>query len=101
MGKWFISFAFPVVLGAGAITCALITLLRYLHKGRLYVVGGSVMAFGGLILMIELLMTVTFEYTFIGWSLYPLTAMLLVGGLLIYLAMNSVAREKIERKIFF
>ena len=100
-GKWFLSFAFPIVLGAGVITCALVTLLRCLRKGRLYVIGGSVMAFGGLILMIELLMTVAFEYAFIGWSLYPLTAMLLVGGLLIYLAMNSVAREKIERKIFF
>ena len=100
-GKWFLSFAFPVILGAGVITCALITLLRYLRKGRLYVIGGSIMAFGGFILMIELLMTVTFDYSFVGWSLYPLIAMFLVGGLLIYLAMNSVAREKIERKIFF
>ena len=100
-GGWFLSFAFPVVLGAAVITCTLITLLRYLRKGKLYAIGGSVMALGAFILMIELLMGMTFDIRFIGWSLYPLISLLLLGGLLIYLAMNSVAREKIERKIFF
>lgn len=100
-GGWFLSFAFPVVLGAAVITCTLITLLRYLRKGKLYAIGGSVMALGAFILMIELLMGITFDIRFIGWSLYPLISLLLLGGLLIYLAMNSVAREKIERKIFF
>ncbi len=100
-GSWFLSFAFPIVLGMALITCTLVVLLRYLHKGKLYVVGGFVMALGGLILMIELLMDMTFRLPFTGWSLYPLISLFFVGGLLIYLAMNSVARERIERKLFF
>ena len=100
-GGWFLSFALPIVLGIALCTCALITLLRCLRKGKLYVVGGFLMAFGGLILMIELLMDRTFHLTFTGWSLYPLISLFFLGGLLIYLALNSVARERIERKLFF
>ena len=98
---WFWSFAFPITLGFAAVTCTLITLLRYLRKGKLYVVGGSIVALGALILMIETLIVVRFDIKFIGWSLYPFISLVLIGGLLIYLALNSVAREKIERKIFF
>ena len=100
-GRWFLSFALPIVLGMTAISCTLVTLLRYLRKGRLYVIGGSIMALGAWIFFIELLMEKTFDLQFIGWSLYPLISLALIGGLLIYLAMNRTAREKIERKIFF
>ena len=100
-GSWFLSFAFPVTGGLAIIICAMITLLRYLRGGKLYVVGGAVAAFGVLAWLIELLMGITFGMRFIGWSVYPLISFVLLGGLLIYLAMNSVAREKIERKIFF
>lgn len=100
-GGWFLSFAFPTLLGIALITCTLVTLLRYLRRGKLYVVGGSVVALGALILLIEHLMDVTFGLGFIGWSLYPLISLILIGGLLIYLAMNSIARERIERRLFF
>ena len=100
-GGWFLRFAFPITLGFAVVTCTLITLLRYLRKGKLYVIGGSIAALGALIFMIESLIVVTFDIKFIGWSLYPFISLVLIGGLLIYLAMNSVAREKIERKIFF
>lgn len=100
-GGWFLSFAFPVVGGAAAITVTLVTLLWYLRRGKLYVVGGSVIALGALIFMIEWLMAVTFGVPFVGWSLYPLISLFFIGGLLIYLAMNSTALERIERKIFF
>lgn len=100
-GAWFFSFALPILGGAALIVCSLVTLLRYLRKGKLYVIGGSVIALGALIFMIEWLTVVTFEVGFKGWSVYPLIPLFLVGGLLIYLAMDSVAREKIERKLFF
>ena len=100
-GNWFFSFAFPIVLGAAMITCTLVTLLKYLKRGRLYVIGGVLIGLGGFILMVELLLDYTFAISFLGWSLYPLISLVLIGGLLIYLAMNSVAREKFERKLFF
>ena len=100
-GGWFWSFALPVVLGLCVIASTLVTLLRYLPKGRLYAIGGCTMGLGAWIFLIESLMANTFEWGFVGWSIYPLISLLLVGGLLIYLAMNRVAREKIERKVFF
>ena len=100
-GAWFWPFALPVLAVVAAITCALVTLLRYLRRGKLYVVGGAMMALGAWTWMVEELMGATFDLAFIGWSLYPAISLLLLGGLMIYLAMNSVAREKIERRIFF
>ena len=100
-GNWFLRFAFPLIVGAGVIVCSLVTLLRYLHRGRLYIVGGALIALGSLVLMLEHLLSITFGLRFIGWSFYPLICLILFGGLLIFLAMNSIVREKIERKIFF
>jgi hypothetical protein len=100
-GTWFFPFALPILAGVAVITCALVTLLRYLRRGKLYVVGGATMALGAWIWMVEVLISETFGLAFIGWSLYPAISLLLLGGLMIYLAMNSVAREKIERRIFF
>lgn len=82
------------------IVCTVVTLFRYLHKGKLYVLGGAFMAMGGLMLMMEYLMSVTFGLPLIGWSVYPLVGLATIGGLLIYLAINSAAREIMERKLF-
>ena len=100
-GDWFLSFALPLSVGASVIVSALVTLLYYLRRGRLYVIGGVMVGFGLYALMIELLMSVTFATPFMGWSIYPLVSLSMIGGLLIYLAMNRVAREKIERLLFF
>ena len=100
-GAWFLSFALPVTGGLCLITCAVVTLLYYLRKGRLYIIGGAIMALGAFMLLMEFLMGVTFRLPFIGWSIYPLCVLMLFGGLLIYLAINSAAREILERKLFF
>ena len=100
-GSWFLSFAFPVVGGICLITCTVVTLMYYLHKGRLYILGGAFMALGAFMLLVEFLMKMTFDLHFIGWSIYPSVVLFLFGGLIIYFAINSVAREMIERKLFF
>lgn len=100
-GEWFLTFALPVVGGAAIITCTYVTLTHYLKRGRLYVIGGCVIATGALAAAIELLIDLTFGLQFIGWSLYPLISLMLVGGLLIYLAISSSAREWLERLLFF
>jgi len=33
--------------------------------------------------------------------MYPFITLAFLGGMLLYLAMNSIAREKLERKLFF
>ena len=94
------TFAFPVVGGICLITCTVVTLMRYIHRGKLYIFGGAFMVLGIFMLLIEYLLSITFALNFIGWSIYPLVVLLLFGGMLIFLEMNSNVREKIERKFF-
>lgn len=100
-GSWFLSFAFPVTAGVGLITTAVVTLLRCLRRGRLYIFGGASIALGALTLLIEFLLTVTFDLRFAGWSFYPLAVLVLLGGWLLFLAVNRTARARVERKLFF
>ncbi len=100
-GNWFLPFALPVIVGVSIITCTVVTLFYYLRRGRLYILGGAFMALGAFMLLIEFLLGLTFGLRFIGWSIYPLVVLLLFGGLLIYFAINNVAREIMERKLFF
>lgn len=100
-GDWFFRFALPVTGGLCVITCTVVTLLHYLQKGRLYIWGGAFIAMGAFVLLIELLLGITFHVNFVGWSVYPLIVLVLLGGVLIYLAINRTAREMMERKLFF
>ena len=100
-GNWFMSFAFPVAGGIGLIVTTVVVLCKYVPKGNLYTLGGALMALGGFMVLIEWLINFTFQRPrFVGWSLYPLIALVLLGGLLIYLAINRTARETLERKFF-
>lgn len=99
-GNWFMSLAFPVAGGIGLLVTAVVTLLRYIHRGRLYILGGAVMAMGTMVQLIEFLICLTFDRSFVGWSVYSLVPALLLGGLMIYLAINKGARETMERKLF-
>ncbi len=100
-GKWFLSFALPVLAGFCIITCAVVTLLYYLKRGRLYIFGGAFIVTGAMMLLIEFLLKITFGISFVGWSFYPLITLFLVGCALIFLAINASAREMMERKLFF
>lgn len=100
-GAWFFTFALPVTGGLCLITSAVVALMRYLRRGRLYIMGGALMALGALVLLAEFLLGITLELAFIGWSIYPFCALFLLGGMLIYFAIDSTAREAMERKLFF
>ena len=60
-GRWFLSFAFPVVGAAGIIVTAMVILLRYLHGGHLFVFGGAFILSGGLMVLVEFLINLTFK----------------------------------------
>lgn len=100
-GGWFLSFAFPVVGFVGLLVTTVVVLTRYTRRGGLYIFGGAMMALGAFMPIMELLMVVTFALPgFTGWSLYPLVALVLLGGALIFLAICRPARETVERKMF-
>lgn len=100
-GNWFLSFAFPLVGSLCLITCAMVTLLYYVKRGRLYVFGGGLLLLGGWLLLAEWLMTKTFPLSFVGWSVYPLVVLAVLGIFLLYLAISPSAREIMKRKLFF
>ena len=100
-GDWFLTFAFPETGGICIIISSTVTLFYYLKKGKLYITGGAFVLFGGFMLLTEFLMDMTFHIRFMGWSIYPLAVLVLIGGLLIYLGINRSAREMMERKLFF
>lgn len=100
-GNWFLSFAFPVVGAVALISTTVTALLWYVRRGKLYIFGGAIIALGGFMLLLEFLMEITFaSYIFIGWSLFPLVTLVLLGGLLIFLGAYRPARETMERKFF-
>ena len=100
-GGWFLPFALPAIGGFGLLICALITLLRYVKKGRLFIIGSFFILLGGFIMLLEALMVKPFQIPFSGWSCYPLVTLVLLGGMLVYLAINKSAREMAKRKLFF
>lgn len=99
-GNWFFSFALPVGALFALIVTAVVALVKYVKKGYLYIFGGAFIALGALSLLVEFLLNLTFSLKLVLWSLYPLTALVLLGGMLIFLAICTVAKESIERKFF-
>ena len=100
-GGWFLSFAFPVTGAVGLIVTAVVALLKYVGKGELYIFGGAFALLGAFMPVMELLMNLTFGFTHgFVWSMYPLAALVLLGGMLIFLGLFRPARETMERKFF-
>lgn len=100
-GSWFLSFALPITAALAIIVTAVVTLLRYVRKGHLYIWGGATIAFGAYFSLIELLMFFTFESVgFAFWSLYPFIAFAVIGMLLIVIAICKPIRESLHKKFF-
>ncbi len=100
-GNWFLTFALPVTGLMGAMVSAVVTLVRYIKKGRLYIFGGATILLGIYMLPIEFMANFTFAIESLRWwSLYPLVVLTIFGGLMIYLAVSATARQTLERKFF-
>ena len=103
-GRWFLSFAFPVGGAVLLIVEAVIVLLRYAvgeqrHRA-LFVFGGAFVAVGGLCVLIEFLLRVSFGIAMRWWSLYPLTALTLLGVMLIVIGACPPLRLSLHKKFF-
>lgn len=100
-GDWFLSFAFPISGGLCIIVTAMVTLCRYVRKGYLYIIGGGLIALGGLTVLIEFLLYVTFS---VGggvlWSPFSAVTLTVFGLMLIVIAIVKPLKESL-RKIFF
>ena len=100
-GDWFWSFAFPISISLTAIVSALATLLHYLKKGKLYIWGGFLVAFGAWTGLMELLMRRAFGITVdIYWSVCTFALFFIIGMLLVIVEIVKPVKESL-RKIFY
>lgn len=100
-GGWFLSFAFPVTASVCLLVTSMVTLCKYLKKGRLYVFGGGLIAFGFICCLAEFMLNITFNIkNGFPWSLYPLTALFLIGMALIVIAISKPLRTSLRKKFF-
>ena len=103
-GRWFLPFAFPVGGAMLLIVEAEIVLLRYAVGGQqyraLYILGGAFAALGGLCVLIEFLLQVTFGIPMRWWSLYPLCVLSLLGLMLIVIGLCPPLRRSLHKKFF-
>lgn len=103
-GSWFLPFAFPVGGAAALIVEAVIVLLRHAVGGQrhraLYILGGAAIALGGLCMLVEFLLHVTFAIPMYWWSLYPLTVLALLGLLMIVIASSAPLRASLHKRFF-
>lgn len=100
-GKWFLSFAFPVVGLICALTMFSIVFFRYIKKGRLFFTGGMMMAIGSSMMLVEFLSSITFNKPMFVWSLYCVILFGLIGLFLLIAAIIPPLRDFLERKFFF
>ena len=103
-GRWFLPFAFPVGGAVLLLAETVIVLLRhavgpYRHRA-LFILGGASIAAGGLCMLIEFLLHVTFGRPMQWWCLYPLSALALIGLMLIIIGACAPLRESLHKKFF-
>lgn len=99
-GGWYFSFAFPVTIGAAIICCSVSILAYYLRRGRLYIAAGAIIATGAYSIFIELCLHSAFHIQHMHmWSIYPATAFLVIGLMLIVIAIVRPWKEHLY-KIF-
>ncbi len=99
-GHWFFPFALPTLGFFTLVITTVITLMRYVPRGKLYIFGGAFLAIGLYMPIMEALICLTFVKNFVYWFIYPTNALVLLGGMLIFLAIVRPARETMQRKFF-
>ena len=100
-GHWFLTFALAVTGAAMARVTAMVSLLRYVPAGALYVCAGALLLSGGFAVLVEWLLNVTFQLhdTFL-WSFYPLAVCTVLGAMLLVIAICKPLRRSLHRKFF-
>lgn len=99
--NWYFFFALPVTVALAFLVTAPVTLFRYLRRGALYIWGGTSIAAGGFVLLLEFLLERLYPTdTAVFWAAYPFVACFLVGMMLIVIAICPPLRESLHKKFF-
>ena len=98
--RWFLSFAFPLTGIVCALTLTTVSLMRYIKKGRIFIVGGVLIALGSLSMLVEFFQHITFGTPMFLWSLYCVSFFAALGLFFIISAIIPPLRAFLERKFF-
>ena len=99
-GGWFLSFAFPILGALALIVCSAVILIYYIRRGHLYIFGGTSIALGLFVLLIEILIHLNFNIVHsvpFVWSIYPFLAFFLLGLMLMVIAIVRPFRESLKK----
>ena len=100
-GHWFLTFALPITAVLGLIVTAVATIMYYVRRGRLYTIGGGIIALGAWTVLIEILIYTTFGVRSpVVWSSCSGASLFLFGMMLIIIAIVKPLKESL-RRIFF
>ena len=100
-GHWFLPFAFPVIGVGCVLTVGMICLLKYVRRGRIFIIGGFLVLLGGFTVLVELFQHIAFGAEMFRWSLYSLAGFGSVGLFLLIAGMIPSLRRGMEKRFFF
>ena len=100
-GDWFLPFALPVLGASCLLSTALLCLLKYVRRGRVYIFGGFLLLLGGFTVLVEGLEHLAFGTPMFLWSLYSLTGFGVLGAFLLIAGMIPRLRQALEKRFFF
>ncbi len=99
-GRWFLSFAFPLVMLAGLIVTGSVALFRYVRHRRMLITGILLVVIGCSAMLVEMFQCITFHTRMFTWSLYCVCGFSVFGLFLILSALIRPWREFLKRKLF-
>ena len=92
-----------LIVAYGLLVTAVVTLLKYVRRGHLYIFGGALIAHGIYMTFLEMMINIAFsEKTVLqlNWSYFPLFGCFILGMGLIIVAINKPIQESLKKKFF-
>lgn len=99
-GKWFFSFALPIVMFVGTLFFTGIALRRQIKKAGFFIIGALLIATGLFCMLIEMLQSITFNTKMFTWSLYVVTSTTMIGLFLILCGLIKPLKESLTKRFF-
>lgn len=99
-GKWFLSFAFPIVVLLGILFVVGIALRRKIREYGFFIFGGLLIALGLFCILIEMFESITFNTRMFKWSLYVVVCTSIFGIFLILCGLIRPLKEDIIKRFY-
>ncbi len=100
-GSWYLSFALPVIAISCLLSTGLFCLLKYIRRGRIFIIGGFLILLAGFTVLIEYFLHISFGVSMFRWSLFTLSGLSAAGLFLLLVGIIPPLRKAIDRRFFF